>query len=79
MAMPMPPPMHSVARPFLASRLAISYKSNLEAALRKLKGLDGAAAAAAADWLDDARARLAADRAVAALTVRAIAVLKNRG
>lgn len=54
-------------------------EGDLAGALRLLEGLDGAAAAAAADWLADARARLAADRAVAALTVRAIAVLKDGG
>ena len=63
----------------LAGAEAALGDGNLEAALQKLKGLDGIAAEAAADWLDDARARLAADRAVAALTDRAIAVLKNRG
>jgi uroporphyrinogen-III synthase len=44
----------------------------LAAAVAELDGLTGAAAAAAAAWLDDARARLAAERAVAALQAAAV-------
>jgi uroporphyrinogen-III synthase len=44
----------------------------LDAAVAELEGLTGAAAAAAGAWLDDARARLAAERAVAALQASAV-------
>jgi uroporphyrinogen-III synthase len=44
----------------------------LDAAVAELEGLTGAAAAAAGAWLDDARARLAAERAVAALQAAAV-------
>ena len=47
----------------------------LAAAVDELSGLSGPAAAAAAPWLADAQARLAADRAVAALQVAAAARL----
>jgi hypothetical protein len=44
----------------------------LAAAVAELEGLSGAPATAAAGWLDDARARLAADQAVAALQAAAV-------
>jgi uroporphyrinogen-III synthase len=44
----------------------------LDAAVAELEGLTGVAAAAAGAWLDDARARLAAERAVAALQAAAV-------
>jgi uroporphyrinogen-III synthase len=61
----------------LARAEAALAKADLAGALQALDGLDGAAAQAARDWLADARARLQADRAVAALTVRAIAALED--
>jgi uroporphyrinogen-III synthase len=48
---------------------------DLQAAVTVLERLDGAPAQAAADWLQHARARLAADRALATLQQRAIARL----
>jgi uroporphyrinogen-III synthase len=44
----------------------------LPAAVAELEGLSGAAAAAAENWLADARARLAADQAIAALQAAAV-------
>jgi len=44
----------------------------LSAAVAELDGLTGPAAAAAADWLGDARARLAAEEAIAALQAAAV-------
>lgn len=46
-------------------------QGNLAAAVAELEGLDGAAAEAAAPWLAEARARLAAQAALAALQDRA--------
>jgi uroporphyrinogen-III synthase len=63
----------------LARAEAALAKADLAGAVQALDGLDGAAARAAGGWLADARARLQADRAVAALTVRAIAALKDGG
>jgi hypothetical protein len=48
---------------------------DLQAAVTALERLDGAPAQAASDWLQHARARLAADRALATLQQRAIARL----
>jgi hypothetical protein len=50
---------------------------DLQAAVTALERLDGAPAQAAADWLQDARARLAANRALASLQQRAIARLST--
>jgi hypothetical protein len=47
-------------------------ESALAAAVAELEGLTGAPATAAGAWLDDARARLAAERAVAALQAAAV-------
>ena len=48
---------------------------DLAAAVAEVAALDGARAEAAASWLGDARARLAAEAALAALDARAIAAL----
>jgi hypothetical protein len=48
---------------------------NLPAAVRSVEKLTGAPAAAAADWLEAAQNRLAADRALATLHVQAVALL----
>lgn len=48
---------------------------DLKAALEALDGLDGAAAEAAAEWKVGARARVTAERALAALHVHAVALL----
>ena len=50
---------------------------DLQAAVTALERLEGASAQAAADWLRQARARLAADRALADLQQRAIARLST--
>ena len=48
---------------------------DLKAALEALDGLGGAAAEAGADWMAGARARVTAERALAALHVHAVALL----
>jgi hypothetical protein len=48
---------------------------DLQAAVTALERLDGAPAVAAADWLQHARARLTADRALSTLQQRALARL----
>ena len=48
---------------------------DLKAALETLDGLDGAAAEEAAEWMAGARARVTAERALAALHVHAVALL----
>jgi hypothetical protein len=50
---------------------------DLQGAVTALERLDGAPAQAATDWLQDARARLAANRALASLQQRAIARLST--
>ena len=52
-------------------------QGDLAAAVAELEGLDGAAAEAAAPWLAEARARLAAQEAVAALQDRATHLLSE--
>jgi uroporphyrinogen-III synthase len=59
----------------LARAEAALRADDLAGAVGTLQPLEGAAAAAAADWLGAARARLAADQAVAATTARAISRL----
>ncbi|MFQ5955742.1 MAG: COG4223 family protein [Kiloniellales bacterium] len=63
----------------LAQAEAALDDGDLAEAVGALEGLDGAAATAVAGWLGDARARLEADRAVAALTARAITELSAAG
>ncbi len=63
----------------LAQAEAALGAGDLDAAVAALTGLDGAAAGAAAGRLGDARARLEADRAIAALTARAITGLSAGG
>ena len=48
---------------------------DLKAALETLDGLDGAAAEEAAEWMAGARARVTAERALAALHIHAVALL----
>ena len=48
---------------------------DLQGAVEQLGSLDGASAKAASGWLDDARARLAADRAASALNRHVIGVM----
>ena len=48
---------------------------DLKAALKALDGLDGAPAEAAAEWMAGARARVTAERSLAALHVHAVALL----
>ena len=50
-------------------------EGDLDAAVTEVKRLEGLAAKEANDWLADARARLAAERALAALEARALATL----
>ncbi|MGE5441771.1 MAG: COG4223 family protein, partial [Bacteroidota bacterium] len=50
---------------------------DLQAAVTALERLDGAPAQAASDWLQDARARLTANRVLASLQQRAIARLST--
>ena len=52
---------------------------DLYEAVAEVKDLEGAPAEVAADWLAAARARLAAERALAALDARAVAALGNAG
>jgi hypothetical protein len=52
-------------------------QGNLAAAVAELEGLEGAAADAAAPWLAEARARLAAQAALAALQDRATHLLSE--
>lgn len=54
-------------------------EGDLAAAVAEVEGLEGAPAEAAADWLAAARARLAAERALAALDARAVAALGTAG
>ncbi len=54
-------------------------EGDLAEAVAEVEGLEGAPAEAAADWLADARARLAAERALAALDARAVAALGTAG
>ncbi len=63
----------------LAQAEAALGAGDLDAAVVALTGLDGDAAGAAAGWLGDARARLEADRAIAALTARTITGLSAGG
>jgi len=53
--------------------------SDLAAAVDALSGLDGPAADAAAGWLKDAQSRLAVEKAVASLQVRAVALVSGSG
>lgn len=52
---------------------------DLAGAVAEAEALDGAPLAVAADWLDQARARLAAGRALAILDARAVAALGGAG
>lgn len=52
---------------------------DLDGAVAALASLRGPAAAAVADWLDDARARLAAERGLKALHAHAVRVLARAG
>jgi hypothetical protein len=58
------------------SRLA---EGDFAAAVTELEGLDGAASDAAAPWLADARARIAAEEAVARLQAKALARISPDG
>ncbi len=51
---------------------------NLAAAVRELEQLDGPEAEVAQNWLNDARARLEAERALSALSTLAIAQINQR-
>ncbi|HSK41180.1 MAG TPA: mitofilin family membrane protein [Arenibaculum sp.] len=63
------------ATAIVARAQARMEEGDLDAAVEEIAGLEGSAAAAAAFWLSDARARLAADRAVTMLTRQAISRL----
>lgn len=65
----------SSADAIVARAEAALGENNLGKAVEELAALQGAGAGAAAAWLDDAKARLAADQAARALTQRAIALL----
>jgi len=52
---------------------------DLAGAVDALSGLEGPAVDAAAGWLKDARSRLAVEKAVAALQVRAVALVSGSG
>ncbi len=65
----------SSADAIVARAEAALGENNLGKAVEELSALQGAGAGAAAAWLADAKARLAADQAARALTQRAIALL----
>jgi hypothetical protein len=65
----------SSADAIVARAEAALGENNLGKAVEELAALQGAGAGAAAAWLADAKARLAADQAARALTQRAIALL----
>ncbi|WP_042444973.1 mitofilin family membrane protein [Azospirillum sp. B510] len=69
-AQPVPPPAESRTPALLATTAARLEAGELAAAIDAMASLDGAAAPAAASWLADARARLAAERAGALLEDR---------
>ncbi|WP_207455417.1 mitofilin family membrane protein [Azospirillum sp. SYSU D00513] len=56
---------------------AAIQKGDIPGAVQELSGLQGPAAAAAAPWLEDAKARLAANQATRQLSSRAIALMGN--
>ncbi len=63
----------------LARAEASIREGNLIAAVKIIEGLSGAAAEAAAPWLKAARARILAERVLAALHVHAVSLLNTAG